>query len=677
MRLPVYVGLLLGILLGSRAPAQTIYTHDRQLGGAAVEGVDEALYPFYHGVASGDPLADRVIIWTRVTPDSLGNQPLEVAWTMATDPQLEQVVREGTVTTDADLDYTVKVDVDGLAAGTTYYYGFRALGRPSLTGRTKTTPTGSTSDHLRFGVVSCSNYQAGYFNAYARLAERNDLDAVIHLGDYIYEYANFVYGNAEVWDDRTVAPDREIVSLFDYRTRYGTYRLDPDLRRLHQQHPIIAVWDDHESANDSYAGGASNHQSGSEGSWEDRKDRSRRAYFEWMPIRDTGNRSIYRKISYGDIADLVMLDTRLEGRDRQLDDVTDPALYAEDRTMLGAAQKAWLLDQLRTSTARWKLIGNQVIFSEFNVGWSGALVGQPYEFVESGFLDIWDGYPAERTQITQFIENEPIENVVLLTGDFHVSLAFEVADPPVALSFREVDGQRVPVYGATDYDPATGSGAVAVEFATPSISAANFDENVSLPIALALQARVNQPLPRVDTLEPGNPNPHLKYADLTQHGYYVLDVRPTGVQADYFYGPILQPSNEESFAAGYFSDSGTHRLQSAVAPAAAKSRSDAPAPADPPGTTTAVTDPDEVTVLSLSPNPVGAEAQLQYALRRSGRVEITLLDAAGRKLRTLRQLDQIAGVYGLAVRLHEYPAGTYYVRIRSAGGSSVQPLIKR
>ncbi len=674
---PRVLPFLLGIFLCTSVRAQTIYTHGRQLAGANQLTVEADLYPFYHGVASGDPLADRVIIWTRVTPDTLTSEAVAGRWTVATDPQLQQVVREGDFVTDAEHDYTVKVDVDELEAGMTYYYGFTALNRNSLTGRTKTTPTGTQSDHLRFGVVSCSNFQAGYFNAYARLAERNDLDAVVHLGDYIYEYANFVYGNAEVWDDRLIEPDREIVSLEDYRARYSTYRLDPDLRHLHQQHGIIAVWDDHESANDSYEDGASNHQD-FEGSWQARKDRSRQAYFEWMPIRDPGDRSIYRNLSYGELADLILLDTRLEGRDRQIPDVTDPALQAADRTMLGASQKTWLLDQLTISTAKYKLLASQVIFSEFHVGWSGALAGLSFEEVESGFLDIWDGYPAERRQLTTFLRDNELEDVVVLSGDFHTGFAFEVADPPVAQTFREVEGLgRVPVYTPTDYDPDTGAGAVAVEFATPSISAANFDETASPVIAQLLERQLITDLIPNDTLNLGTPNPHMKYTNLTDHGYYLLDVREAGVQADYFYGPILEVSTEERFAAGFTKIAGSNQLLPAPAPAAGKSLQDVPAPADPPRQPNAISTPPAVTVLALSPNPVRDALQLQYALRSGGHVSISLLDGSGRTLRTLRELLQPAGIYSLTASLGDLPIGSYYLRITTPQGSSLQPLIRR
>ncbi|MEL6276347.1 MAG: alkaline phosphatase D family protein, partial [Bacteroidota bacterium] len=484
------------------------------------------LAPFFHGVASGDPLEDRVIIWTRVTPDSMSTDDVDVAWKMATDSELTDVVASGTLTTGMDRDYTVKVDVTGLEAGQTYYYGFTAMGANSLTGKTKTTPTGDQADHLKFGVVSCSNFQAGYFNAYGRLAARTDLDAIVHLGDYIYEYDNFIYGDSSVWEERLVEPGAEIISLFDYRARYSTYRLDTNLIRLHQQHPIISVWDDHESANDSYVDGAENHTEGEEGEWETRKAISKQVYFEWMPIRDNEEQQVYRTLSYGNLADLIMLDTRLEGREQQITSILDTALFAPDRTLLGVDQKAWFLQQLLNSTAKWKVIGQQVIFSEFNVGWAGSAVGATFEDTESLFLDIWDGYPAERAQIVSFLSDNDVDNVVFLTGDFHSSFAFDVGLPSVDLVFQDIPGVgTVPFYNQSPtYDPATGDGSVAVEFATPSINSANFDENAGFVVAVGLQAQINAPI-ITGGIDLGNPNPHMKYAELIQHGYYILDIK--------------------------------------------------------------------------------------------------------------------------------------------------------
>ncbi len=535
---------------------------------------DPLLKPFYHGVASGDPMEDRVIIWTRVTPEKEGL--VTVTWKVATDPALSQVVSSGVVTTSAERDYTVKLDVTGLQPSTTYYYGFTALGRNSLTGRTKTVPVGDVSQ-LRFAVVSCNNFEGGYFNAFGRIAGRSDLDAVIHLGDYIYEQAQGLYGAPSLitTGERAVEPKKEIVALDDYRQRYAWYRLDPDLRRAHQQHPFITVWDDHESANDSYRDGAENHQPETEGPWSVRKEASRRVYDEWMPIR--GNASpIYRVKPFGNLVDLIMIDTRIEGRDEQINDVTNPALYAPDRTMLGPTQREWLFERLKTSKAKWKIIGNQVIFSEFNVGWAAAAapnLGTPAQ-LESIFLDIWDGYPAERKRVTDFITKEKIDNVVILTGDFHSSFAFDVAPDPSVFS---VPGQL------PNYDPATGKGSVAVEFATPSISSANFDENLSPQQAALFEALFNQPLPPgAGSFAGVNPNPHLKYVDLDRHGYFILDLTPERAQADwYFVNSILKPDNGEKFDAGFFTVSGQNHLQQAAAASAPKVSVPAPAPGTP------------------------------------------------------------------------------------------------
>ncbi len=556
--------------------------------------------PFYHGVASGDPLTDRVIIWTRVTPETEG--PVDVAWRVAKDPGLTEVVRDGRYTTGAHRDYTVKVDVDGLKAGTTYYYGFSALGGASIVGKTKTAPAADV-DQLKFAVVSCANLQHGYFNAYGRIADRTDLDAVIHLGDYIYEISasgDDFYGaeSLRAKGERLHFPDREIVSLSDYRARYGQYRMDPDMIRVHQQHAFVLIWDDHESANDAYEDGAENHQP-DEGTWNDRKAIAKQVYDEWMPIRsDLNEFPLYRTVSYGDLVDLIMLDTRLEGRQEQLADVTDAALYAPDRTMLGETQKAWFFNELSTSDAKWKVIGNQVIFSEFNVWWaadpSNPALGTP-EILESVFLDIWDGYPAEREEIIGYIAGvetgNPIDNVVILTGDFHSTFAYDVTLRPAPLSGSDpaiAAAGVAPVPVMPTYDPATGTGSIAVEFATPSVTSANFDENLPPPVAAGFEFQINNPLPETAGPLAGlNPNPHMRFTDLDQHGYFILDLTTEQAQADwYFTEDILTSNTQESFASGLFTLENENRLQFADGPSAPKavqdiSAPDAPQPATP------------------------------------------------------------------------------------------------
>ena len=651
------------------------FSNNRRFKSDPGEPLLPGLAPFYHGVASGDPLADRVIIWTRVTPETLDDTPIEVDWAVTTDPAMTDTITSGSFTTGSERDFTVKVDVTGLRSGSTYYYGFSALGGGSLIGKTKTTPQAADADHLKFGVVSCSNYQAGYFNAYGLLADRTDLDAIIHLGDYIYEYGNFSYGNDSIWDQRIVAPDTEIVSLGDYRARYGTYRLDSNLIHAHQQHPIISVWDDHEAANDSYQDGALNHQPEFEGSWVDRKDRARRAYFEWMPIRDTGNRSIYRAISYGDIAELIMLDTRLEGRDEQLTSVLHPDLLAADRSLLGERQREWFLDRLSSSRAKWKIVGQQVIFSEFNIGWVAGGGEGSYFGLESLFLDIWDGYPAERLRVVEHLKANEIDNVVLLTGDFHSSFAFEVAVPANTVAFQEVPGaDDLPVYQPTNYEPATGAGAVAVEFATPSITAANFDERAGPAVSGSLEAQLNAPLLASDGTEFGNPNPHMKYADLDRHGYFILDVRPEAVQADYYYTDVLSPRLKEAFGTGLFSLRDTNQLVVTEVPARPKLIQDTPAP-DPIISSTRA--PAALRVLSTFPNPATNIIQVQFGVLKSDKITISVLDATGRLVIPFREVDYTTGLYTHRIDVANLPAGSYYLKLSTAEGTTVQPFLRQ
>ncbi|MBW3659794.1 MAG: alkaline phosphatase D family protein, partial [Actinobacteria bacterium] len=386
---------------------------------------DEALAPFLHGVASGDPLQDRVVLWTRVTVPGRG--PADVRWRIARDPELTDVVASGTVRADADRDHTVKVDPTGLAAGTTYWYAFEALGAHSIVGRTKTAPAGGV-DRLRFGVVSCSNLTGGYFNGYALVAKRNDLDAVLHMGDYIYEYGNGDdrYGPEELEGERDHVPPHEMVVLADYRARFANYRLDPDLRRLHQLYPWITVWDDHEITNDSWRDGAENHEPdapdtpGEAGlDYQVRKREAQRAYDEWLPLRTDDPARIYRSFRYGDLADLVLLDTRIEGRDEPTGgpltpNLTDRSLDDPERELISEGQRTWLYGQLKASQDRgatWRVLGQQVMLMQWNAGGiPRGIGGQDVPTLvtrDNGNAvnpDAWDGYTAERDRLYDHLE---------------------------------------------------------------------------------------------------------------------------------------------------------------------------------------------------------------------------------------------------------------------------------
>lgn len=280
----------------------------------------EGAVTFNHGVASGDPLHDRVIIWTRVTPERAG--PVPVRWIVARNRELTDVVKTGVVETSDARDYTVKADVSGLRAGAPYFYGFRAGQTESPVGKTRTLPRGRL-DQLKLGVVSCASYPHGFFNAYEAMSQRDDIDVVVHLGDYIYEYGLSGYGgDTAIALGRIPAPEVELTRLEDYRQRHAQYKTEAELQAAHAACPWIVVWDDHETANDSWSGGAENHQT-NEGEWSARKAAALRAYYEWMPIREPepGHpfEAINRSFQFGDLATLIMLESRLLARSQQVD----------------------------------------------------------------------------------------------------------------------------------------------------------------------------------------------------------------------------------------------------------------------------------------------------------------------------------------------------------------------
>ena len=336
----------------------------RTFSNSLVNYYDPALKPFYHGVASGDPLQDAVIIWTRYTPDDEESGPFDISWTMATDNEMNAVVASGNASSKQENDFTVKVDVTGLSASTTYYYQFSSGSTKSVIGKTKTAPS-SGAETIRLGLSNCANFPVGYFTAYRDMALRGDLDAVLNLGDYIYEY-----GDND--DLRPHIPSNEIVELDDYRARYSQYRLDPDLRLAHQHIPFISLWDDHEFANDSHKTGADNHDPSTEGSWDDRVIAAKKCYDEWMPIRpNVSSGNLYQKLPFGDLLDIFMTETNTyrDGPNNN-DPVTgdylvtatgqlysvlygSPQHLSPTRTQLGITQRDWLIGSLAASSAKW------------------------------------------------------------------------------------------------------------------------------------------------------------------------------------------------------------------------------------------------------------------------------------------------------------------------------------
>ncbi|MCC6724729.1 MAG: alkaline phosphatase D family protein, partial [Saprospiraceae bacterium] len=333
------------------------------------------------------------------------------------------------------------------------------------------------------------------------IAKRNDLDAVLHLGDYIYEYGVWRGGPKRMRRHRyrEQIPDKTCTELKDYRTRYGQYRLDAQLRECHRLHPFIVIWDDHEIANNAHKDGAEQRS----GDWEARKTAAKQAYFEWMPIRENPERSIVRSFAFGGLAELWMLDGRMEGRSKQAEGPNDPNLSSPDRHMLGTKQTDWLLNGMAASKATWKIVGNQVVFSQLNDS-------KVFDRRPSVRMDRWDGYPTERKSIFDFIEKNKLQNIVVLTGDVHTSWAFELTANPAD---RNV------------YDPKTGKGVVGAEFVTPSVTSFNFDDVVPKIISAEAKRRFKKK----------KNNPHLRYVDLNNHGYLTLTLTPERAQADWFF----------------------------------------------------------------------------------------------------------------------------------------------
>lgn len=430
------------------------------LGAGVALPVDAAAPPpapalsFAHGVASGDPTTAGAILWTRITPaDPAHAAPVPLTWHVADG---DRVIASGRAEARASRDWTVKAEPKTLKPGAEYRYWFEAGRVRSPEGRLRTLPTGATPDAV-FAVVTCSLYTAGFFNAYRVIAELPRVDAVVHLGDYIYEYGQDGYGGAiGMKIGRLVEPPREVVTLADYRARHAHYKADPDLQAAHARAAMIAVWDDHETANDSWVGGAENHQPATEGNWSKRKAAALQAYFEWMPIRDPlpGKpwAAINRSFQFGDLATLAMVETRLLARAEQteIQKHTDAAFYAEamkrqndpSREMLGEPQRRWLEGVLTASVKAgtpWQVLGNQVVMARVvdpvidlarvpdtyraNVAAAEAAraAGLPSD------LDGWNGYPFARERLYASLRRAGSRPLVL-SGDSHAFWANQLHD---------------------------------------------------------------------------------------------------------------------------------------------------------------------------------------------------------------------------------------------------------
>lgn len=494
---------------------------------------------FVHGVASGDPTQTQVIIWTRVTTAA---SYVDVTWQVASDVEFSNVVQSGVFTTDTGRDFTVKVDVQNLNANSQYYYRFMVGEMMSEVGQTQTLPEDGV-EKASMAVVSCANYPAGYFHVYREILnqhEQSPFDVVLHLGDYIYEYGAGGYASEDAAAlGREPSKGTECITLDDYRKRYAQYRQDADLQALHAKLPMIAVWDDHELANDTWKNGAENHQD-DEGSFIDRRAAAAAAWTEWLPVRENtfSNMLIYRQFSFGSLVNLMMLDTRLVGRDKPLDyfSLSAPTMEAigglvaqsrsADRELLGTEQLAWLMNEFNTHDAKWNVLGQQVLMSRMelpssvmtamfqlfmsteekkteallavNTAITGYLADPSADPISLPYnLDAWDGYYVEREKVYQLAKASS-GNFVCLAGDTHNAWASELKD--------------------------VSNNPIGVEFATSSVSSPGLEEYLALdPVAIA---QMEYTLPHLVS--------ELQWADIKQRGFMRVTFTADAAQSTWY-----------------------------------------------------------------------------------------------------------------------------------------------
>ena len=522
---------------------------------------------FAFGVASGDPLADRVILWSHAkVPNSTAD--VSLTWQVASDAAFANVVRSGALMATEASSFTAKVDVTGLTAGASYFYRFRdATGVTSTVGTTRTLPA-SNAASVKFAVFSCALYSEGYFHAYDSAAKSDALYA-LHLGDYIYEYGADPkqYGNSNIPGNRLSSPANDIVTMNDYRTRHALYKSDLNLQAAHAKMPWITIWDDHEFANNGYVNGAENHKAATQGDWVTRKNIAAKAYHEWMPIRtlDANNLlKIYRRFDFGNIFTLHMLDTRIEGRDRQYDDFGDAdqgigrylagitpnaAGIRPDaaRQMMSSEQQNWLTSGVKASTATWQVVGNQTIMARmwFPGSVLSAFASNPTAApaaiqafltakatraaagvaaltpVQAGLLnpavnprlpynlDAWDGYPAQREAILQNVKTQG-KRLVTLSGDSHDGWFNNLTT---------LTGEKVGVEFAGTSVTSTGFESVGLGSLGSSI-----DGSVLVP-QLGNSA-VGAGLGLIDDVV---------YSDTSQRGYLLMTITAAAVRGEYVY----------------------------------------------------------------------------------------------------------------------------------------------
>jgi alkaline phosphatase D len=460
---------------------------------------DSVFYPFYYGVASGDPMQDRVILWTKVVVTDPTLPSVILHWAVADDSSFSQIISQGNTECLHQHDYTTHVDAAGLQAGHHYFYRFTTTdGHVSQTGRAETLPS-DTGTHFKLALVSCSSVWSGYFNAYRRIAERDDIDFVIHVGDYVYDYVDE--------DEEVRVPEpypTKPVTLEDWRTRHKYYLLEPDLRAARQDKTWFAEWDNHDSRRLKPDGKIPN---------------AILAFYEYLPIRmpdTTHPERIYKTFHFGKLADLTMIDMYLF-RGQEDYEPGKPSV-------LGNLQDIWFKNELKQSTARWHLIGNQ----EMMGSWMSQGIPKAFHIPGNGKFfdpDDWDGFVDDRARLYHFIDSNHINNFVVMSGDLHMSFVDDLTYDPK---------------NKKSYHHHTGKGAVGVEVLGTSISRGGMAERGIPRAFIPLIQRISLDL-----------NPHHLWCNFSQHGYVTVDVTPERCVAEFWFSKILLQTTEEKFAIGY------------------------------------------------------------------------------------------------------------------------------
>lgn len=577
------------------ASAQTIYPPNMY--------ADSVHAPFYYGVSSGDPMPDRVIIWVHITPDSI-NTPEQLTWQVSADSNFTAIVQTGNVSVDTATDYCAKVDVTGLAPYTHYYYRFTDdQNRHSITGRTLTAPVGNNTG-AKLAVVSCSSIFSGYFNAYRLIANRADVDLLIHLGDYIYDFVDP--------DEQVRVPSPAPIdpaTLDEWRDRHEYYLTDPDLRLARQMKPLTVLWDNHDIASGN-------------------RNIPARAFLEWNPVRIVNQADptrTYRKLAYGNLADIFITDM-MKFRDV---DVIAPG----EESVLGIEQYNWLIDTLSSATGQWKIIGTQKMFSYFGLQSFQGLI--PGGVLNAG---AWDGYRLERSKILHFIDSNNINNICMISGDSHISLAADLADVP--------DNDTL-------YNPTTGDGALGVEFLPTSITRGNLDE-AGVPVGA-----MNSIVGVIKT-----ENKHVQYAELVQHGYGLLIINPDSIIAQFWYNDILQNTNTEVLGKQMVVLNGQNRWKREIVNTAiseVKMRSD-------------------IVVSKPYPNPTATLVNVDVTTPRSMQVEVNIYHLKSFKAILPTGTDSVFNINGkqtVSLPVNGLPAGAYIVSVKADGFYNSSVFVKQ